>query len=214
MDRILLDIPPSKAVRNRRGILTQEIIALLQRHPNRPVHITSMACGPARELLDIFEGEHGKEARERLFVTAVDIDLEALALLDGNIHKHRLQKNIDLQHGNLIHLATGRQKLEQAPQDLMYSIGLIDYFNDKFVIGLMNWVHSKLAPSGACILGNFDVSNSAKASMDYIIDWKLIHRTPQDLDRMYQTSAFGQACSRVIYEDQKVNLFAECIKPA
>jgi extracellular factor (EF) 3-hydroxypalmitic acid methyl ester biosynthesis protein len=214
MDRVLLNIEPTVAVRNRRGILREEIAAVLARYPDRPVHITSMACGPARELLDVFDGELGKEARERLFVTALDIDLEALALLDGNINKRGLRKNITPVHGNLIYLATGRQKLDQKPQDLMYSIGLIDYFDDKFVIGLMNWIHSRLAPAGRCILGNFDPSNRAKAAMDWLVDWRLIHRTEGDMSKLYQASSFAAPCSRVLYEAQRINLFAECVKPA
>ena len=39
---------------------------------------------------------------------------------------------MDLLNGNLVYLATDRQKFELPPQDLIYSIGLIDYFNDKF----------------------------------------------------------------------------------
>jgi N-methylhydantoinase B/oxoprolinase/acetone carboxylase alpha subunit len=38
------------------------------------------------------------------------------------------------------------------PQDLVYSVGLIDYFNDPFVLKLMNYAHALLRPGGRLIL--------------------------------------------------------------
>jgi extracellular factor (EF) 3-hydroxypalmitic acid methyl ester biosynthesis protein len=212
LDNLFLDMPACHAVRNRRGLMNGQIADTLLAHPDREVHVTSMACGPARELFDLFDGELGAQARERLRVTCIDIDLEALALLDGKVKKRGLQKNLKPFHGNLIYLATGRQKLDQPPQDLMYSIGLIDYFNDPFVVRLMNWTHGRLAAGGRTVLGNFDPSNNCRYFMDYVCEWKLIHRTAAEMDQLYQSSAFAKPCSRVLYEEQKINLFAECVK--
>jgi hypothetical protein len=34
------------------------------------------------------------------------------------------------------------------------------------------------------------------------------------MDRLYRASAFGRPCTRVLYEAQRINLFAECTKEA
>ena len=214
IDRLFLAGPPCVAVRNRRALVAGLILDALDRHPGRPVCVTSMACGPARELLDVFEGPRGTEARERLFVTAIDIDLEALGLLRENCGRLGLERNVTPVHGNLIYLATGRQQVEMPPQDLIYSIGLIDYFNDPFVVKLMDWSHGRLAPGGRLVLGNFDPSNSYRALMDHVLEWRLIHRTGQDMDRLYRESAFKRDCTRVLFEEQRINLFAECERAA
>jgi hypothetical protein len=97
-------------------------------------------------------------------------------------------------------------------QDLIYSIGLIDYFDDQIVIKLLNLVYSMLRSGGRAILGNFHPSNPMKAMMDYVLDWKLNHRTEEDMNRLYRQSAFGKPCTRVLFEEQRINLFAECVK--
>ena len=214
LDQCFLSCPPPVAVRNRRGLVSGLILEALDRYPNRRVNISSLACGPARELLDVFEGPRGEEARKRLYVTAIDIDQEALGLLRDNCRKFGLEKNITAVHGNLIYLATGRQQVDMPPLDLIYSIGLIDYFNDEFVIKLMDWSHGRLAPGGRVVLGNFDPSNTFRAFMDHVLEWRLIHRSEQDMNRLYRASAFKRDCTRVLFEEQRINLFAECERAA
>ena len=94
----------------------------------------------------------------------------------------------------------------------MHSIGLIDYFNDKFVVNLMNYGHRLLKPGGRMILGNFHPDNSSKALMDHVLDWRRIHRTEDDMDRLYAQSPFGRPTTRILFEVQRINLFAECVK--
>jgi hypothetical protein len=48
--------------------------------------------------------------------------------------------------------------------------------------------------------------------VDYVLDWKLIHRTEEDLNRLFQASAFARPSCRVLFEPNNINLFAECIK--
>ena len=69
-----------------------------------------------------------------LHASLIDIDLQALAYVAERRDNAGLQNRINLINANLVYLALGRQKLELNDQDLIYSIGLIDYFNDKFVL--------------------------------------------------------------------------------
>jgi hypothetical protein len=48
--------------------------------------------------------------------------------------------------------------------------------------------------------------------MDHVLDWRLIHRTEEDMHRLFQASAFRGPCSNIRYEEQGINLFAECIR--
>jgi hypothetical protein len=49
---------------------------------------------------------------------------------------------------------------------LIYSIGLTDYFNDKFVIKLLNWIHGRLRGGGHTC--NFRQITIARV-MDYVL---------------------------------------------
>ena len=150
--------------------------------------------------------------RRRLYASLVDIDLQALAYVADRRDNAGLQNRINLINANLVYLALGRQKLELNDQDLIYSIGLIDYFNDKFVVKLLNWIHGRLRPGGTVILGNFHPNNYSKEMMDYVLEWRLIHRSEEDMHRLFTCSAFGRSCTRIQFEDEGINLFAECAK--
>lgn len=208
VDSMFLNTPSAVAVRNRRGLMGGEISRVLE-NATGTARVMSLACGPAREVFDVFE-QIGDP--ERMQATLVDIDDEALELVARRRDEAGLESQITLVSGNLIYLAMGRQKLDVPPQDFIYSIGLIDYFNDRFVIKLLNWIHSRLKPGGKVMLGNFHPRNRTKGLMDHVMDWKLIHRTEEDMDRLYQASAFARPCTRIRFEEQGINLFAECIK--
>ncbi|MDP6581198.1 MAG: cyclic nucleotide-binding domain-containing protein [Vicinamibacterales bacterium] len=209
IDGAILDAPPCRAVRNRRGLLTQEMLDAIERKGSAPLHVVSMACGPAEELFDVLAR---LDDCGRLQATLIDIDREALGHVADRIEREQLGEQVTLEHANLVYLATGQQQLGLANQDLVYSIGLIDYFEDRYVVALLNYAYEVLAEGGKVILGNFHPRNAAKAFMDYVLDWKLIHRTEEDMNRLYEMSRFGRPCTRIQYEAEGINLFAECEK--
>jgi extracellular factor (EF) 3-hydroxypalmitic acid methyl ester biosynthesis protein len=143
VDRLFLDRPVARAVRNRRGLLANEI-ALAVARGNGSAAVTSLACGPATELFDVFCATPGL----KLQATLIDIDFQALAFVADRRDAEGLTKRMRLEHGNLVHLATGRTVIDLKDQNLVYSIGLIDYFEDRFFIALLNWIHGCLAPGG------------------------------------------------------------------
>jgi hypothetical protein len=189
-------------------LLAEEIGAVLER-AEATAQVTSLACGPAAELFDVYAD---LENPRRLKTSLIDIDMQALAFVAEKRDKAGLQSQMSLIPGNLLYLALGRQKLDLPPQDLMYSIGLIDYFNDKFVGKLLNWIHARLAPGGKAILGNFHPCNTDKVLMDHLLDWKLIHRTEDDMNRLFAASSFGQPCTAIRFEAEGINMFASCVK--
>lgn len=209
LDRCFLDQPAAAAVRNRRGLLAEEILATVEAAPDRPARVMSLACGPAQELFDVYAW---LDDPSRLQSTLVDIDSQAIALVTERCVESGLEGCMRRVQGNLVYLALGRHRLELEPQDLVYSIGLIDYFSDKFVVALLDYLHGVLAPGGKVILGNFHPSNPSRALMDHVLDWRLIHRSEADMDRLFLASRFARPATRCRLEPAGVNLFAECVK--
>jgi extracellular factor (EF) 3-hydroxypalmitic acid methyl ester biosynthesis protein len=210
LERCFLDTAAVRAVQNRRALLVKGIQATLAGiAAGERARVTSLAFGPAQELFDVYETLPDPVV---LRSTLVDIDLQALAHVADRRDRKRLKNHMHLLNENLVYLAAGRRPVALADQDFIYSIGLIDYFTDSFVIKLMDFIHRSLRPDGRVILGNFHPRNVTKAFMDHVLDWKIIHRTEEDMDRLYAASAFGRPCTRVLLEERGINLFAECIK--
>ena len=59
LDSYTLNFAAAQAVRNRRTMIADKIKSLLAERSsnddNTPLEVTSMACGPARELQDVFQ---------------------------------------------------------------------------------------------------------------------------------------------------------------
>ena len=172
VDRMFLNTPPSRAVRNRRVLLAGEILHTVHTRPSNPVRVMCMASGPASEVFDAFAS---LEDRTRLKVTLLDIDLQALAFVDDIRGRQKLANQITLVNENLIALYLGRGKVKVEQQDMIYSIGLVDYLNDKLVGKLLQYAFENLLPGGRVVLGNFHPRNPAKEFMDYVLEWSLMH---------------------------------------
>ncbi len=209
IDRCFLNLPGAKAVRNRRGLLADEIRRTCQAAGNAVVRFTSLASGPAEEVFDILAEP---VLAARLQATLIDIDKKALAYVRNRARRCGVLDRLRLEQANLIYLAVGRHRLELPPQDLVYSVGLIDYFNDPFVLKLIDYVYALLRPGGRLILGNFHPVHTSRAIMEHVLEWKLIHRTEDDMHRLFAASKFGRPCTKIGFEAEKVNLFAECVK--
>ncbi len=209
IDRMFLEMPPSIAVRNRRKMLAEELVRTALRMPD-PAHVMCLASGPATEVFDAFAALPDKT---KLKVTLLDIDLQALAYVEELRKEYNLEAQIDLVNENLIALFLGRGKVPIPSQDLIYSTGLIDYLNDKLVGKLLRFAYDHLNPGGRVILGNFHPANPAKEFMDHVLEWNLIHRTEEDMHRLFLASPFGSPCTKITYEELGIDLFAECVKP-
>lgn len=99
MDRMFLDMPPSRAVRNRRALIAKEIIATVRARGGAPTRVLCLASGPASEVFDAFSE---LEDRNLLKVTLMDIDLQALAFVDEARAQRRLNGQITLVNENLV----------------------------------------------------------------------------------------------------------------
>jgi extracellular factor (EF) 3-hydroxypalmitic acid methyl ester biosynthesis protein len=209
IDRWFLGMPASCAVKNRRQLLRDVIVDAARTVGDRPLAITSLACGPAREIFDIFDqADHPDIA-----ATCLDIDDQALAYAQSIADDAGVRGRVSFVQANAVKLALGRETLELHDQDLVYSIGLIDYLADHLVVRLLDWIFHRLCPGGTTIVGNFDIDNPDRAFMDHLLDWKLIHRSAQDLANLFAQSEFGPAPVDVRREATGINLFASARRP-
>jgi extracellular factor (EF) 3-hydroxypalmitic acid methyl ester biosynthesis protein len=204
IDRWVLDVPAARAVKNRRPLTRGIILDLARANCGPPTRITSLASGPARELFDLL----GDDDRPDLRVTCVDIDNEALSYTQNIAHRTGVTNSMSFVQANVVRLALRRETMQLRNQDLVYSVGLIDYLRDDLVVKLLDWIYDLLRPGGTAMVGNFDVGNPNKTFMDHMLDWKLFHRSAQDLVNLFARSKFGAVPVEVRFESTGINLFA------
>ena len=208
LDSAMLNLAVAKAIRNRRHLLAAEILSSFMA-TSKEFHVASLGCGPVAEIFDVLDRA---DDRGRLQVSCIDIDREALTYVEARAKEQGVADRVRTFHANLIYLATGKQELDLAPQDLIYSAGLIDSFSDDLAVTLINWMHDKLRPGGRVLIANVHPRNPSRGLMDHVLDWRLTHRDEAQMSTLFQKSRFAQPCSRVVFEQEGAILLAECRK--
>jgi extracellular factor (EF) 3-hydroxypalmitic acid methyl ester biosynthesis protein len=216
VDRMHLDAPTSIVVRNRRKLIGDKLYELFEKQQptaDEPMTMLCIASGSAREVYDLYETIYNQNDLKinALKTILLDFDKEALGFCGNWRDEKGWTEPISLVQETILNLIIGRSKVQILPQDVVYSIGLIDYFQEKHVIKLLNFIYSILKPNGTVILGNFHSKNIYKEYLDEVVDWKLIHRTEADMQRMFMASKF-QKTGTIFFEGEGLNMFIQVHK--
>lgn len=206
VDEWLTHSPAAKAIRGRRILLKNKLREFTGRLKDNQdtINIMNLACGPNRELFDFISD---CDYTEKIDALCVDIDTEALQFTNQHVNTFPHMASIRLMSENLVKWALGRVQQKFGHQDIIYSSGLIDYLDSRLVLKFVNRCYEHLKPDGKLLLGNFSPNNPNRAVMDNILQWKLIHRSGDDLIAIFNDSYFGDQVE-IIAEEQKINLFA------
>lgn len=206
VDRWVLDREGAKAVRSRRRFVCRLLdrFCLERIDQDDPIRMMNLACGPARELFDLLPT---CDYSNKIEAVCIDIDQEALQYADQIVNTGHHHANVRFMHENVIKWALGRTRHEFQPQDIIYSLGLCDYLDERCLSALVSRCYKQLKPGGVLIIGNFSLANPDRYFMDQWLYWRLIHRDAQDLRQIFAETAFGSDVD-IIAEEQGVNLFA------
>jgi len=202
-----LQHPGSCAVRNRRKIVVERMREMSAGR-DKPLRIISIACGPARELLDLFAEP---EDLDRYHLVLLDQDPEAIAEAkeSTNAVQEKLGRapTIEFIHGSVRTLSQALAKCQVEKADFLYTMGLFDYLTPPVARSVLGQLATLLQPNGSILLGNFHPENPSRTYMEYWLDWVLFYRNEEDLISL--TRGLPVRESRVFLEPDKAQLFME-----
>ena len=208
LDEAFLRLPVSEAIRSRRRMLSEAIVATT-RASSHAAKVTALGSSPSEELLDAFAQ---MDSPEKLRATIVDFDASALVLGASRRDELGLAAQIDLVATNLFDLATGHDDSGVRDQDLVYALNFTDSFGSRLLRRFLNFTHRMLRPGGRVVLASFYSGNPEKAFMDYVADWKIAHRSESEINQQFAQSAYGRECSGIRFDPNRRLFLAECVK--
>jgi extracellular factor (EF) 3-hydroxypalmitic acid methyl ester biosynthesis protein len=183
----------------------------------RKARILNLGCGPAGEIQDFLARS---PLSEEACFTLLDFNDETLeyttkVLTDLKV-KHRRSTEIVLQKKSVHQLlkeASRSVSSASGPQyDLVYCAGLFDYLNDRICKRLTDVFYEYLAPGGLLVATNVDDAKPIRNRMEYILEWHLVYRKPQQL--LSLTPDAARPGGFVVKSDKTgVNIFLEVRKP-
>lgn len=216
MNMWLLRQPSAEAHRNRIKYLTGQLVKETQRVAQQGwiARILSVGCGPAGEVKNFLVQE---ELSNRARFTLLDFNDETLQhtakVLEEVKKKYRRSTDIKMVKKSVHQMLkeAGKQPAAQK-YDFIYCAGLFDYLSDRVCKRLMNILYDMLAINGLLIATNVHASNPNRHSMDFFLEWHVIHRNHAQLEHLKPDFApSGSFCEK--QESTGINIFVEVRKP-
>lgn len=214
IDRWFLSRPFCQSRRGMRNLMAERLSeaqagADAKTGSGKTAKIIALASGTASEVLTFLD----KTPRPDVVVTSIDCDDAALLASAAAADQLDCVDRLRLVHADVLRLAEERDRYAFAPQDVIYAVGLCEYLEDSQIMALLDWAHSQLTSGGVVALSTLSLANPDKLFMDYMLDWRLTHRSEETFREIFARSSFGGAEVRITFDDTGVSMLTECRKP-
>lgn len=214
LHRYFINQPAACAVRNRVSYIQSHLNDLMAhvRKGSCSLRVASLASGPAFEMEKWIESFYSSEG-VALDISLLDQDLDSLRhaqrRLLGIARSRSLPVQVNCHQKSVRNVIAAGFPSRQ--MDLVYSLGLFDYLSDNVCRAVGEKMFEALRPGGRLVIGNFNINNPTRNIMELTLDWKLIHRSVSDMQKL-----FGHLSDRIRVdrESEDVNLFCVVEKPS
>ena len=211
----LLKQPSAEAHRNRIKYLKQKLVEETRRvtQQGRTARILSVGCGPAGEVGHFIAQEHLSNCAR---FTLLDFNDETLTYtakaLESLKQQYRRRTELEMVRKSVHQMLKEAKQAVEPKYDFIYCAGLFDYLSDRVCKRLMNIMYALLAPNGLLIATNIHPCNPNRHSMEFVLEWHVIHRTRAQLQQLKPDLAPAESfCDN--QEATGINLFLEVRKP-
>ena len=218
-----LNQTPAEAHRNRVVFLEKAIVsvAMSAKSKGKVARIYSMGCGPAGEIHNFITNHN---LSNYVHFDLVDFNEETLNQLKQSLNNLAENTNKPIFFNPIkksVHefLKEGRRdkgKKAAIDYDFIYCAGLFDYLQDSVCSEMMDIFYEMLVPGGVLLATNatdqLNEKRPFRYSMELILDWHLIYRSPLDF-LAFAPKAAPNDNVKTLAENVGANLFLEVIKP-
>ena len=177
-----LGLEVAECIKTRMEVVRGEISKVVgARDGGRPTRILTLGCGSAREIETWFGRSRSTAARVEF--TLIDQEQRALDYAYRASYPYVLRSDdrcrLDCLHISFTDVLRGTGGMELLPpQDLIYSVGLLDYLTDRRAASLVRRLYELVIPGGLLIIGNMNETPLSNLwPMEFITDWSLYYRT-------------------------------------
>ena len=186
LHRIGLDV--AECISTRMALMEQAIAeAVAGKSGDEPVRITSLGSGPAQEVMNYLRI---KSRPRRVEFTLIDQDERALSCAYAKTYPEVVRLGAEASV-NCLHISfskvmrTGPLFQKSPLQDLIYSVGLVDYLSARRARAFVTDLYDQLAPGGLLIVGNMrDTPHGNLWPLEFISDWSLVYRDAEEMRHM------------------------------
>ncbi|MEY2881513.1 MAG: hypothetical protein RLZZ15_3893 [Verrucomicrobiota bacterium] len=192
-DRYFHAQPASRAVRNRKRYFHSVLDRFAARH--EPVRVLNLASGPGRCMAEWLA------ANPHAPVSFDCVELDANAIEHARELTRPFAGRVAFQRQNVLRFTP------PLAYDLIWAAGICDYFTAPIFARMLRRLLPALAPGGELIAGNFSDANPTRSYMEILGDWRLHHRSAEELRQIAISAGVLAEDIRVGAEPEGINLF-------
>lgn len=206
-DKYILTNKLAKADISRKDKMKELIKSFIERTSLKEIKVVNFGCGGSKELRDLFQNYIPDK---EINIMLVDQDVEALKFSKKYLSILPSTVSVKYVHKNILELIrTYRNKINQMPflnKNLVYSMGLVDYFGDNTLQLFVRFCLKMLAPGGQLIIAhkNADKWKSFLAP-SWVCDWQFYQRNKDEVIKIISDEIAG--CSLKIRWEKTHHMF-------
>jgi hypothetical protein len=200
-DNYFLKNPYAVAIKIRKDHLREMLQSFINETKLNKINILNIACGSCREIKELLPN-----LKTKSFITfnCFDWDEEAIRF-SQDVLLPVSPKNVELRFiredvMNLIKGGSSTQSLEK--QNLIYSIGLIDYLPDRALKKLIYVLYQLLSKDGKLILTHKNKEKTfPPIPPDWACDWKFVARDKEEVIKLFYDSGISEFLLSSVSDD-------------
>lgn len=158
--------------------------ALREWRAARPINILSLAGGPCREFYDLALRKGAAKWKRRVGLSYLDYDAEAVAFVKKRLSGNSLFATVNFYQESLLNFRNTWDASTRSAFDLIYAIGIADYFPDIVLTEIMATSLSLLSVGGRLIIAHKDKAKFNFTLLNWICDWTFLRRSEEDVARL------------------------------
>ncbi|MCM8774530.1 MAG: class I SAM-dependent methyltransferase family protein, partial [Candidatus Omnitrophica bacterium] len=191
-DNNFLKSPYAVAVRIRKDHLREILQRFFNETKLNKLNILNIACGSCREIRELLPSLKTKSS---IIFNCLDWDEEALKFSQGMLLPIK-PKNVEFKFikEDIMNIIKNESTaLSLGKQDLIYSIGLIDYLPDRVLKKLIYVLYQLLQKNGRLILTHKNREKTfPPIPPDWFCDWKFVPRNKEEVIELFYACGISE----------------------
>lgn len=204
LDKWVLNYELTRGVIYRKNKIKRILKELINN--NRKLDILNIGCGSSREIRELIL-EKNINIGNNVTFTCLDQDTEALNFSKKEIEKIDHNINISFLKKDILNIILNREEKQLNKQDIVYSIGVADYFLKTTFENFIKYCYRLLRPKGKLIIPLCSSHNpKLYIPLRWFCEWDFYSHNANDIKNFIQDELNIEKV-KIIWERQKPIFF-------
>lgn len=181
--------PAANAIRNRKQDIKKFISTVFKSRKERSFKIMDLASGPCRDM---------KELLDEMAPVSGDIAIDCFDQDQGAIDYAknllgRYSSSVTFYRENAVRIAF-KKEMPKEKYDLIFSLGLFDYLDDRIAQRLVAALKKLLKENGVLFVANFGEKhqNPSFYFLEWVGEWQLVYRSLDAFKKIFIPAGFSE----------------------